>query len=250
MSKVGLFFCFFMLVLSYDCSAQTSLDRPLGVGDSSIELMNESNEKKDENKIDSSLWDKRTISVETWSKVKNDKAFIYKNPTKQKVKNQKPLNLKWLNIFFIMLKWIAIFCVIALVSFVIYMVAKDGNFTYFKLKNKSQPVIDVASIEEVETFTAWDKALQDALQKEDYRLATRVLYLELLQKMNQKGLVKYGANLTNWDYVGQLLQSNYLYDFTRLTNYFDRVWYGSTSLSFAQFNVVKQAFFHFKQSIN
>jgi|LakMenEpi03Aug12_release.lakeMendotaPanAssembly.Ray.scaffolds.fasta_scaffold448902_2 hypothetical protein len=190
----------------------------------------------------------RTIANSSWEKIKNDKAFTYKKSTTTVKRTSKSINL---GKFFSadMFKVIMFLFVISLAIFIVYFILRDSNFNYFKRSKKDNMSNIQQDIEDIETFTAWEQALQNALAAKDYRLATRILYLEVLQKLSERGIIQYSKNGTNWDYVSQLFQTQYLQNFTQLTHYFDRVWYGYTTINEFQYKMVENAFVNFKKEI-
>lgn len=72
----------------------------------------------------------------------------------------------------------------------------------------------------------YKEELKKALSEGNYRLAVRLLYLQLLKEMAQRDVVKYKPELTNAQYVTQLYGTAYYKDFFHITRYFDYSWYG------------------------
>jgi hypothetical protein len=60
----------------------------------------------------------------------------------------------------------------------------------------------------------------------DYRMAFRRLYAAVLVTMDRKGLVRYAADKTNWEYVREAAGSAVQGELRTLTSVFDRKWYG------------------------
>lgn len=190
----------------------------------------------------------RAIANSSWEKIKNDKAFTYKKSNTTVKRTSKSINPGKL-FSAAMFKVIMFLLVISLAIFILYIILRDSTFNYFK-RNKNENKSNIhEDIENIETFTAWEQALQHALAAKDYRLATRILYLEVLQKLSERGIIQYSKNGTNWDYVSQLFQTQYLQKFTQLTHYFDRVWYGYTTINEFQYKTVENAFVNFKKEI-
>jgi hypothetical protein len=253
-----------LLIIYWVCCCQFILfSQNDGMDSDSIEVnyiadsLADAAEVDDENTIsndddDVNQFEHRAIYDESWQKIKQDKEFIYQAERSKGIKkNSRKFNFDWMAFFSAgIFKFLFIASLVCLGLFILWIIVKDGEFNYFKKRRTANTKQENCEIENVEVFTEWQKALKDALAKQDYRLATRVLYLELLQKMNQHEIIKYSVDLTNWDYVTQLLQSHYLNDFTRLTNYFDHVWYGFTPINEVQFEKMQDDFSRFKQLIN
>lgn len=85
-------------------------------------------------------------------------------------------------------------------------------------------------------------ALQQALKEKNYRLAVRILYLKSLQKLDSAGYINYHSDTTNWQYVSALQETTLYAPFTKLTTYFDFIWYGSYNLNEEMFNTIHNEF--------
>ncbi|MFC4232559.1 DUF4129 domain-containing protein [Parasediminibacterium paludis] len=105
--------------------------------------------------------------------------------------------------------------------------------------------IDEENIHELDFKTAIDKAIANA----NYRLAVRLLYLQTLKQLTDRGLIDWRINKTNAIYVQELAGNEQQTSFIQLTNYFDRVWYGETTITNEQFHDVQQSFIQFQQQI-
>ncbi len=96
----------------------------------------------------------------------------------------------------------------------------------------------------------YENEIDKAIAGKDFRLATRLLYLQLLKQLTQKGLIKYKQESTNSDYVLQLAQTAYYKDFFRLTRSFEYTWYGQFLITEQTFLTIRNDFFLFKNSFS
>lgn len=87
-----------------------------------------------------------------------------------------------------------------------------------------------------------------AVRNGDYRLATRLLYIETLQWLDQLQLIRYKADATNQQYVQQMDRTPGGRAFRKLTRVFDYVWYGQFPVSREKFEVIRENFKSFNQS--
>ncbi|MCH5599572.1 DUF4129 domain-containing protein [Niabella ginsengisoli] len=70
------------------------------------------------------------------------------------------------------------------------------------------------------------EAIQDALKANNYRLAIRLQYLQLLKTLSEKGIIKYQPDKTNFDYLLQTRSTSHYQDFLSATRSYEYSWYG------------------------
>ena len=166
-------------------------------------------------------------------------AYLKNQKEIEPVEQQEPANI--FPFFRILLWGIAIFAVV----FIVYrlFLSERGLFAAptrnKKLSVEEDPVIDEAYL---------DQQLQDALRKNNYRLAIRYLYLQTLSKMADKGWLQLSPDKTNYQYVQELNKWKYKNEFARITLHYEYAWYGDFAIGEEVFKPVQQAFeqFHVK----
>lgn len=89
--------------------------------------------------------------------------------------------------------------------------------------------------------------LDAALQQRNYRLAVRLLYLQTLKHLTDRGLIDWQPNKTNRSYVYELSNPSIRRDFETLTRQFEYVWYGEFPLSAERFEPLREAFQKFNR---
>ena len=72
----------------------------------------------------------------------------------------------------------------------------------------------------------FDKEINQAINKVDYRLAIRFLYLKLLHLLNQNGLIYWLPEKTNRKYLKELSKKTIYNDFKNLSRIYEYSWYG------------------------
>ncbi|HEX4875979.1 MAG TPA: hypothetical protein VFV31_04860, partial [Chitinophagaceae bacterium] len=72
----------------------------------------------------------------------------------------------------------------------------------------------------------YQKEIDKATAKGDYRLAVRLMFLRLLKIMAEKNVIQYKQDKTNLDYLSQLFTTSYHKDFFRITRHYEFSWYG------------------------
>jgi hypothetical protein len=192
----------------------------------------------------------RTIDYVRWQEYKNDKAFNYKIEKPKPTKKPNLAFLKWIGKLLSsgILKFILYSLVAIAILYILYTILIQSEFNYFK-KRKKKKDDETESWENVEAFTDWDRALQNALDIPDYRLAVRVMYLETLQTLHLAQLIKYEQEKTNWQYVAELGDTTFKKPFTLFTKYFDYVWYGNFEMTKEKFEEIKNIYTQLKQSV-
>ncbi|MBC3540947.1 DUF4129 domain-containing protein [Rufibacter sediminis] len=94
----------------------------------------------------------------------------------------------------------------------------------------------------------FDALLAEAEAQGDYRRAIRLQYLRTLKLLTDQGLIDWKPGKTNRSYVSELKSSPLLRPFERVTQLFEYVWYGGSSLDEQTFETVRQSFREFHQS--
>ncbi len=95
----------------------------------------------------------------------------------------------------------------------------------------------------------YEKSIEEAVQKNNFRLAVRLLYLQALTRLSQKSLIQFKQDRTNSDYLAQLYQTTYYKDFFGLTRSFEYTWYGQFALSKKAFELVQKDFETFNKKL-
>lgn len=94
-----------------------------------------------------------------------------------------------------------------------------------------------------------EKRLSEAIQKADYRLAIRFLYLQTLNKLNDKGWLLLSPDKTNYQYVQELKNKQFKNEFARITLHYEYAWYGDFKIEETVFKPVKHEFDQFNNKL-
>lgn len=89
-----------------------------------------------------------------------------------------------------------------------------------------------------------------AISSADYRSAVRFLYIQVLQILDQKKMIRYQEDATNAYYVGQMNPTVHGKIFQYLTQVYEYVWYGKFDLSPMQFEKIHADFKRLKKSFS
>ena len=95
----------------------------------------------------------------------------------------------------------------------------------------------------------FDKLVQEALSKKEFRLAIRLTFLHGLKLLSDRQHIYWEPGKTNHDYLDELKAPELKSDFAKLNYYFEWAWYGNFKVSQDTFNHVKDLFNHWKTKI-
>ena len=188
------------------------------------------------------------------SRLKKDKAFAYANDAARWAKKEKKAEddsssglFEGIARFFQSGAVRAVFYLIIVLAviWIIYRLAVVNNLFVFTSKKKD-------SLDDDNEMPEKEGKIRDrietAISNGDYRLATRLLYIETLQWLDQLQLIRYQADATNQQYVQQMDRTPKGREFRQLTRVFDYVWYGKFPVSGEKFEVIRKNFKAFNQS--
>lgn len=127
------------------------------------------------------------------------------------------------NLFWILL-------LVALVVFVILRVTKTGTSSLFSGKKKTAEKVD-ATLEDVNIHAIdYDRMIEDAARRKDYRLAVRLWFLRTLKVLSDKELLEWKVNKTNSDYYYEMSGSTFQKEFGDVSFVYDYIWYGEKAV--------------------
>ncbi|WP_327138699.1 DUF4129 domain-containing protein [Niabella yanshanensis] len=143
--------------------------------------------------------------------------------------------------------WIYVAIILFLLLLAWYL--KEHNLLFFRKKSAA---VQSAPQEELlkDIFTIeYESAIKEALSNNNYRLAIRLHYLQLLKTLSEKGMIQYQPDKTNFDYLLQIRSTPHHADFSSLTRQYEYSWYGLFPINQAQYDHVEQLFANFHKKI-
>jgi hypothetical protein len=87
--------------------------------------------------------------------------------------------------------------------------------------------------------------INEAVEQRNYRLAVRLLYLQTLKRLTDRGLIQWQPNKTNRQYTYELTGNPARLPFEQLTTQFEYVWYGDFPVDEARFGQIREKFNQF-----
>lgn len=166
--------------------------------------------------------------------------------------------LRWLSDFFATLvdgafnvNWVKILIyaiVLAVLVVIVMMILKVDAFKIFYSGQGASTVrydLFDENIHEID----FDAAIQDAVNKQDYRKGIRLLFLFALKILSDKHLITWEQGKTNHEYVGELQVGEVKAGLIELSYYFDYAWYGNFVVSRTMFEKVNDIFNTWKNTV-
>lgn len=181
--------------------------------------------------------DSRILSKEFVSTLKDDKAFDYVKTglPKEKSKNRTSLPQFNFNRFWLLVP-IVLFAI-----FLLYYLYKN-NLLLFRKKSATL-YTESKEDQEKDIFSIpFSEAISKALNQNNFRLAIRLQYLQILKSLSQKGIINYLPDKTNHDYLAQLRSSVYYDEFFTATRNYEYSWYGLFDIDKDKYNQIQQTF--------
>lgn len=104
-----------------------------------------------------------------------------------------------------------------------------GNITQFSDKQEIQQ-------------TDLPAAIANEAATGNYRLAVRLQYIHLLNKMAERGQIQFREDATNMEYLLQVYQKPYYKQFLSVTRHYEYVWYGEMPVDAQRYAIIASAF--------
>jgi hypothetical protein len=95
----------------------------------------------------------------------------------------------------------------------------------------------------------FDKEIEREVHAKNFRMAVRLLYLQALKSLSEKGFIKWQVNKTNAAYLNELNSGPYHQLFIDLTIQFENNWYGAVPIDEKEFVSVSNRFQFFKKDL-
>lgn len=132
--------------------------------------------------------------------------------------------------------------------FIIYSIAFD-KYGVSNTAIKITDEVDIEKIVENLPESELQQYLNKALDQKSYRTAVRLYYLMVIQEMSNKGLIRWKKDKTNRDYLNEMRQQDGFQTFRKLTQIFERIWYGELEINQSDYQVIKPAYQQFIESV-
>lgn len=126
-----------------------------------------------------------------------------------------------------------IISIVLIIGLLVYTVIK---ILVVKGNDSGKKIASINSIEDFEEIednlpeSDLEKFLRLALEKRDFKLAVRILFLTTIQKLNEAEIIHWKKDKTNQDYLYEMRKSSDYEQFRYLTFTYEIIWYGDTPI--------------------
>jgi len=193
----------------------------------------------------------QTIDRTTWEKETKDVSFYEENDEPEEEKKHTPP--RWAfdpsDVNWEPAKYIIIGLIILAIAFVLYRIFISSLNR--KNANLKQPnvSIDYDSLDEhihqVDLLSLLDKNIQD----ENYTVAVRLQFLEVLKKLSNFNYIKWQKQKTNGEYLSETRSLPFNNQFAQFARIYEYVWFGSKNIGKAEFLEIKPQYQSLMNSI-
>jgi hypothetical protein len=129
------------------------------------------------------------------------------------------------------------------------VVTKTGLYhVFYSDKEVNMPHYHLGFIEN--QIHDYDAEIQAQVVRQQYRMAVRLHYLKLIDKLRSKEYIRFSKDKTNFDYYNDLSSDYFKSKFYTVTQIFNHVWYGDMEIAEEQFLKFQQSFQSFYQAID
>ncbi len=136
--------------------------------------------------------------------------------------------------------------VIAVVIIVLFILKVNAIDVFYFRRGK----LEFHALEENIHEMDFEKLLREALERNDYRRAIRLLFLHALKLLADRHMIDWKPGKTNHDYARELKSQELSPGFNRLSYYFDYVWYGNFKATDAMFSRAQETFSNWRTKLN
>jgi len=114
-------------------------------------------------------------------------------------------------------------------------------------KKVKGPTIELE--EENITEIDFEKHIKQALKDQNYKLAVRYQYLELLKNLSEAGMINWEAYKTNFEYLLEIKDVNIRSQYQKASLIFDYIWYGNFTIDEADYRESNKEFETLKKQL-
>ncbi|WP_157366568.1 hypothetical protein [Aquimarina agarilytica] len=141
------------------------------------------------------------------------------------------------------IKLIIYFLILIGVAYLIYRLAKNKEFRWLfgKKADQSDAIENYESQESIQEAN-FKKLIANAVASQDYRLAIKYYYLQLLKNLQQANVTEYDPQKTTHDYQLDLEGTTHYKNFAKAAYYYTYIWYGEFEIDELEYQTASKVF--------
>jgi len=147
--------------------------------------------------------------------------------------------------FLFVFKWMLIVAALGLIIFL--LLKNDIRFLFYR-KGKDS-AIGFSEITEDINKIDFDKMIEEAISKKNFKRAVRLYFLQTLKMLSDKKFIEWKPEKTNYDFYLELKEGKIQEGFRSVSILYDYVWYGDFPLKENEFKTAVQQFRKFDEHI-
>lgn len=169
----------------------------------------------------------------------------------------------WLNFFNLLKKgwekfgglvgaipWIVHLIFWAAVIFLVVIIFTKTRLNRIFFSEKEINLLEYKVSDADEIIEDFDLAIKSEINKGNYRKALRLLFLKLINSLDDQNLISYSKEKTNTDYLCELPNNEIREEFRRLVNIYNNVWYGLFGIDKQEYHDFEKSFLKVFASLN
>jgi hypothetical protein len=157
-------------------------------------------------------------------------------------KKKSNFNIDWSG-----LKYVGGFILVIIAALLIYFFVKNATWTNDKKIDDLHSML--AEVENNLPEADVETPLDRAIKEKKFKVATRLYYLLLIQKLAEKNHIKWNKAKTNREYANELKGVHFLEHFRQVTFVYEKVWFGKEVLTQQDFENAQPLFDNLIQKI-
>ncbi|MBU2946926.1 DUF4129 domain-containing protein [Zobellia uliginosa] len=123
------------------------------------------------------------------------------------------------------------------------------NASALKQTKTNKALVSLSEEEHIIKNENIQELIEQALAKNDFRLAVRYSYLQILKLMSEKELIAWEPQKTNHDYLKEISKAELQNPFSTITRLYDFTWYGDFPISEIEYQKAKKTFLSIAKTI-
>jgi hypothetical protein len=195
----------------------------------------------------------RKVPEKVMNELKADKALRYEKKKEKETVN--PQNFSWLQKIFmaiifiiVQLRFLILLLLLGGIGLLLFVFLKRNGYVFRRKKSDDLDTAVKLTDEELDVQT-YQAQIEQAISAGKFRIAVRLLYLQTLRVLMDKGIVTYGKEKTNAAYLRSMISTPWYKLFATLTLDYEYIWYGEMPVDGEQFNVIHRQFSQFMNEL-